>query len=314
MSKKIVYALVGPSCTFKSKIAIDLAKEFPFEIISADSRLIYRGMDIGTSKPTIKDRENVPHFMIDIIQPNDDYSVALYKRESEKVIKDIFNRGKIPLFVGGTGLYLNAVLLGLSIPEIKPDISFRRQLKNIPQEELYTRLNNLDPKACETIHKNDNFRTIRALEVIYKTNKLFSNLKSSHEPSFKIIWIGLTYKNKELHKEKIQRRTKHFCDNGFIKEVSKLVKTYGELDLFLNTIGYKEGIDYLKGLITKDELIEYTALHTRQYVKRQTTWFRANKKINWIYLDDISYKDALDKALSLVSDGSLANTSMVSMS
>ncbi|MBI3590389.1 MAG: tRNA (adenosine(37)-N6)-dimethylallyltransferase MiaA [Candidatus Melainabacteria bacterium] len=313
-NKKNIYAIVGPSCSYKSAIAIELAQKFPFEIISADSRLIYKGMDIGTSKPSKEERKGVAHYMLDLLEPGVDYSVGLYKKQSETLIDDIFSRSKIPLFVGGTGLYLNSALLGLSIPEVKPDVSFRRQLKEKPQEELYNRLCEIDPEAATIIHRNDNFRTIRALEVIYKTNKLFSKLKTLKEMSFNVNWIGLTYENRELHVEKIRSRSIAFCNNGLINEVSNLLDKYGELDLFQKTIGYSEVIDFLKNKIKLTEMVEKIVLHTRQLVKRQMTWFRANKKINWICLDDINYKEAFDSAFRLIEEGSFANTSIVSAS
>lgn len=294
--KEVIYTLVGPTCTFKSTLAIQLAKKYPFEIISADSRLVYKGMDVGTSKPTVKDRDAVKHYMIDLIEPNEDYSVALYKKEAENKINEIFSREKIPFLVGGTGLYLNSVLHGLSIPEVKPDKGFRDQLKDFTQEELYERLKNLDPKACEIIHKNDNFRTVRALEVIYKTNKLFSNLKTFRKLPFQVIWIGLTYEDKDLHTRGIKRRTEAFCKDGFIDEVKLLLKKYGELELFKRTIGYKDAIDYLANKINKEKMIENIALRTKQFAKRQMTWFRGNKDIHWIYLDKINF----DKTLSSV--------------
>ena len=313
-NKPVIYALMGPTCTFKSKIGIELAKKFPFEIVSADSRLVYRGMDIGTSKPTQEERNEVPHFMIDLIEPNAEYTVGLYKIECEKKINDIFSRDKTPLLVGGTGLYLNSVLLGLSIPEVKPDLSFRRQLKQFTQEEIYQNLKKLDSKAAETIHKNDNFRTIRALEVIYKTNKLFSKLKTLRELPFKVKWIGLTYRDRERHAEMIKDRAIYFCKNGLVEEVSSLVEKYGELELFKNTIGYKEIVDFLKGRIKLYDAIEKITLHTKQLVKKQMTWFRANKNINWIDLDDISYEDSLKRVFSLIEEGSLAKTSSLSIS
>lgn len=253
-------------------------------------------MDIGTSKPKTEERKNIPHYMIDLIEPNQDYSVALYKKEAESKINEIFSRNKIPLFVGGTGLYLNSVLLGLSIPEVKPDKSFREELKDMYQEDLYKRLKELDPKATETIHQNDNFRTIRALEIIYKTNKLFSNLKTIRELPFQVIWIGLTYEDRELHAKRIKRRTEAFCKDGFIDEVKSLLKKYGELELFKRTIGYKDAIDYLVNKINKEKMIENIAMRTKQYAKRQMTWFRANKDIHWIYLDNLNF----DKTLSSV--------------
>lgn len=306
--------MIGSTCTGKSAIGIDLANKLPFEIISADSRLVYKGMDIGTSKPTLNERKNIPHYMIDIVEPGADYSVALYKRETENIIKDIFKRDKIPLFVGGTGLYLNSVLLGLSIPEVKPDLSLRRQLRELSQEELYKKLAELDIDATKIIHKNDNFRTIRALEVIYKTNKLFSKLKTIRELPYEVCWIGLAYHDRKLHVEKIKSRTESFCSNGFIDEVKGLIEKYGEPDLFKNTIGYKEAIDYIKGRTDKNQMIEKITLSTKQFAKRQMTWFKANKKIKWICLDDLDYKSALDEVFNLIQDGSFAKTSSVSIS
>ena len=305
-NKNTIYALVGPTCTYKSKFAIELSQKYPLEIISCDSRLVYKNMDIGTSKPTVDERKGVPHYMIDLIEPGFDYSVGLYKKEAEKKIHEILSRKRIPFFVGGTGLYLNSVLLGLSIPEVKPDLSFRRQLKDFTQEELYKNLYDLDPQAAKIIHKNDNFRTIRALEVIYKTNKLFSALKKRREIPYKVIWIGLAYQDRDIHKERIRKRTKAFCDDGFINEVENLLGKYGELDLFKRTIGYSEAIEYLKNKITKDEMIEKITLHTKQFAKRQMTWFRSNKSIQWVYLDkgDVDLRDI----------GSFAKTSNVSMS
>lgn len=313
-SKQTVYAVVGPTCTYKSGIAIELAKKYPFEIISADSRLIYKEMDIGTSKPSSNELSEVTHHMINLAEPHESYSVGLYKKEAEEKINNIFASGKTPLFVGGTGLYLNSVLLGLSIPEVKPDLSFRRQLKEFTQEELYENLSKLDPKASEVIHKNDNFRTVRALEVIYKTNKLFSRLKAVKELPFRVVWIGLTYKDREIHTEKIRQRAEIFCKNGFIDEVKNLLEKYGELDLFKRTIGYGEVLEYLKNSFDKDKLVEKITLNTRRLVKRQTTWFRSNKQINWQYLDEKSYEDTLKSVFNFVEEGSLANTSSVSIS
>lgn len=307
-----VFAIVGPTCTYKSKLAIDLVKRFPFEIISADSRLVYKGMDIGTSKPSLDERKSIVHHMIDIVFPNEDYSVALYKKEAEEKIEEIFSRDKIPLCVGGTGLYLNSVLLGLSIPEVKPDLSLRRQLKDMTQEELYKRLGELDPVSTQKIHKNDNFRTVRALEVIYKTQGLFSSLKTLREPQYDVYWIGLMYKDRKLHEVKIRERTNQFCNNGFLDEVKTLLNKYGEIDLFKNTIGYREAIEHLKGRLSFNELVDNITLHTRQFVKRQSTWFKANKKIKWIYLDDLNYEDILEYALRDI--GSFAKTSSVSIS
>lgn len=313
--KKTIYAIVGPTCTYKSRLAIDLALKYPFfEIVSADSRLVYKEMNIGTSKPSFEDRKKVLHHMIDLVEPDFDYSVGLYKKEVEELLQKIISRGTVPLFVGGTGLYLNSVLVGLDIPGIKADLSLRRQLKEIPQEELYSRLEKLDQEATKIIHKNDNFRTIRALEVIYKTNKSFSELKKIKDLPFSVIWLGVAYKDRDLYVEKINERTKTFVNNGFLDEVKFLLSEYGELNLFKNTIGYKEAIDFLKNRINKSDMIEKITLATKQFVKRQMTWFRANKNIKWLYLDDLAYNDALSIVCKFIQEESFANTSKVSIS
>lgn len=313
-NQKTIFALVGPTCTFKTAIGVELAKKHSFEIISADSRLVYKGMDIGTSKPTQNEMSGVLHHMIDLVEPDNEYSVGLYKKQCEEIIHAKFKKEKTPLFVGGTGLYLNSILLGLSIPEVKPDLSFRRQLKDKSQEELYKRLNDLDPKACNFIHKNDNFRTLRALEVIYKTNKLFSELKIINKPPFEVVWLGLAYDDRDLHTKLIKKRAFSFCSNGLIDEVKSLLGKYGELDLFKRTIGYAEVIDFLKNKTKLEEMIEKIALHTRQFAKRQATWFRANKNIHWIYLDNLNYEEVLDRVFNFMQEGSFAKTSKVSRS
>lgn len=287
-NKNIVFALVGPTCTLKSDVALNISQKYPFEIISADSRLVYKEMDIGTSKPSVEERKQVSHHMIDVVNPNDGYTVALYKNEVEKLIDDIFQRGKLPLFVGGTGLYLDAVLSGFSIPKVEPDEDLRKNLKDTPQEELYEKLNKLDPKASEKIHENDNFRVVRALEVIYLTGGLFSEQKKKKDLPFNVEWIGLAYKDKKLHLERIKKRTEKFLKDGLIDETNSLLKKYGKLDLFKNTIGYKEAIDFLDGKISKEDMMEEIILNTKKYAKRQMTWFKANKEIKWVYVDDLA--------------------------
>lgn len=313
-SQQTIYALVGPTCTFKSALAIDLASKVPFEIISCDSRLVYKSMDIGTSKPLLIDQKKVPHYMIDVVEPSFNYSVALYKNGANLAIEDIFSRNKIPLVVGGSGLYLNSILSGLSIPSVKPDLDLRKELKKIPQHELYKKLIELDSPSCEVIDKNDNFRTIRALEVIYKTNKQFSSQKLLQKLPYKVFWIGLTYNDRKIHTEKIRDRAKGFCNNDFIDEVKYLVAKYGKLDLFKNTIGYKEAINFLSNKLNLDEMFNQITLHTKQFAKRQMTWFKANKNINWVYLDGLDYNCALANVFNLIEERSLAKTSIVSIS
>lgn len=288
-----VIAIVGPTASGKSDLAIKLAKELNGEIISADSRQIYKNMDIGTAKVP-KDKiynlssiyycSDIPHYLLDIKKPNQLYTVAQYKKDAINYIKAIWRRKKIPILVGGTGLYIKAVIDNLKIPNIKPDYKLRQQLTTELQNKglnyLYQKLIQLDPKAAAIIDPHNHRRIIRALEIIYKSNKLFSRQRKQGKKMFLTLKIGLC-PPKEVLKTKINQRVKKMIKNGLIQEVQKLIKDYPSSLAAFNTICYKEIISYLKKEISLEKAISLIKINTWQYAKRQLTWFKKDKEIQW---------------------------------
>lgn len=295
-----IFAIVGPSCTYKTGIGIRLAQEFPFEIISCDSRLIYKYMDIGTAKPSLEERKNIPHHLIDIVEPNEDFTVSQYKNLAKKIIDDIYTRNKIPLFVGGTGLYLDSIIAGLSIPMVEPDTALRKELETKDLADLHKMLEKIDNESAQRIHPNDRFRIIRAIEVTQKTGKKFSLQREIKEPSFDVEMIGLTFNDREKHSDLLKKRVEKMLKNGFIDEVKFLVNKYGKLELFKKTIGYAEVVRFLDGELTKEKLVDEITISTRQYTKRQRTWFKKHKDIIWINLDEKTFEDAYQESVSFL--------------
>ena len=271
-----VIAVVGPTASGKTEFAIDLAKKIGGEIISADSRLVYKGFDIGTAKPTKAEQRTIPHYMIDIVEPEIEYSVGTYVKEAKKIIADIQDRGKIPIVAGGTGLYINALLMNYDFPEAQPNYKLRKELKD--NDNIYEILSTLDAKTAETIDKNDRKRIIRAIEIIKATGEKISRNKKAKE--FDIEWIGKNFERKELY-ERINKRVDLMFENGLIEETSNLLKKHGRIPNLISTIGYQEIIEYLDGDLTLSEAIDKLKQNTRRYAKRQLTWFRKNHEINW---------------------------------
>ena len=271
-----VIAVVGATATGKTSYSIDLAKKIDGEIISADSRLVYKNFDIATAKPTIEERDGVPHHMIDIVEPFENYSVGLYVNDAKKCINDILSRGRTPIVVGGTGLYLNALLMNYDFPKVEPDIKLRKKLES--DETIYDKLVELDPDFACKVEKNDRKKIIRSLEVILLTGNKISNLKNEKE--FDVEWIGLNYPREELY-DRINSRVDLMVECGLIEETKQLLEKYGRIDNLLYTIGYQEIISYLDGELTFDDAIATLKQNTRRYAKRQLTWFRKNEDIQW---------------------------------
>ena len=280
-----VIAVVGATASGKTAYAIELAKNIGGEIISADSRLVYKGFDIGTAKPTMEDRDNIPHYMIDIVEPECDYSVGLYVKESKKIIKNILSRGKVPIVTGGTGLYINALLMNYDFPQAAPDYELRRALNK--RDDVYEILVELDEEAALGVDKNDKKKIIRAIEIIKSTGVKIS--KTKNEKEFDVEWIGLNFPRPELY-ERINRRVDSMIDNGLIEETKSLLNKHGRIPNLINTIGYKEIINYLDGELTLEEALNMLKQSTRRYAKRQLTWFRKNSEIHWN-----TYPDTLKK-------------------
>ncbi len=272
--------ILGPTASGKSDLAIKLAEKFNGEIISADSRQVYQEMDIGTAKIEIK-KVMIPHYLIDIIKPNQEFTLAQYKKLAVKIIKDIQKRGKLPFLVGGTGLYIQSVIDNLQIPKVKPDKKLRNKLEKLTNQELCQQLKKLDPLSDATIDHRNKRRLIRALEVCLITKKPFSKQRKKDKPLFDVCQIGIKSNKKTLEKRINQRVGKMF-EAGLIEEVKKLAQKYSPDLPSMSGIGYQEIIPYLQGEITLEQAKELIKQHSRQYARRQMSWFRRDKRIIWV--------------------------------
>ena len=282
--------ILGPTAVGKSEIAISLAQKISGEIVSADSMQLYQGMDIGTAKPSISEQKIVPHHLIDFLKPDEPSDVFAYAKQAEKVIKDIYRRKKFPILVGGSGLYIRALVDGLfenpKIDSEKKDI-IKEKLGNKSTESLYRELKKVDQEASRKIHAHDRRRIKRAMEVFYTTGIPISVLqrKKPAKP-FQTLLIGITRERKLLYQRINQRVDKIFA-RGFVDEVKALLeKGYAENLNSMQAIGYQETIAYLNGEGTLEETMELVKRNTRRYAKRQLSWFRQDKRIKWINLGD----------------------------
>jgi tRNA dimethylallyltransferase len=275
MSKKII-VILGPTASGKSELAIKLAKKFRGEVISADSRQIYRGMDIGTGKVTKEKMKNIPHHLLDIASPKRRFTVAQYRKLAIISINKIFKKGKIPIICGGTGFYVQALIDGITMPEVKPDPLLRLNLNKLKTEELFKRLKKLDSRRAKTIDKNNRRRLIRALEIVIKTKKPVPSFKKSSIP-YPVLMIGTRKKTED----KIVKRVNKIMRQGLEKEVKTLVKKCGWAQA-LQTIGYQEWKEYFEGKISRKQVRDLIILHTKQYAKRQLTWWKPDKRIRWV--------------------------------
>ncbi len=273
--------VLGPTASGKSDLAIKLAKRFNGEIVSADSRQIYQEMDIGTAKPTKGQAADIPHHLIGVVKPNQEFSLAQYKSLAVKTIKDIQKRGLLPFLVGGTGLYIQAVVDNLQIPQVKPNKKTRDRLEKLTNQQLFNRLNKLDPASAELIDQNNKRRLIRALEVCLLTEKPFSEQRKKGQPLFEIRQIGLKINKATLNK-KIDQRVEKMIKAGLVEEVKKLSEKYHFQLPAMSGIGYQEIGQYLQNKISLAEAKYLIKQRTRQYARRQLTWFKRDKRINWI--------------------------------
>jgi len=302
MIKKPVVVIVGPTASGKTKLSIEIAKLMDGEIVSADSMQIYRYMDIGTAKPTIYERQNIPHHMMDILDPAEQFSVAEYQKMAVDIISDIHKRQKLPIIVGGTGLYIKSLLYPMNFTDAYQDLEYRKQLQetaNIKgRDYLYQQLKMVDPSTASRLHPNDVRRVIRALEVYHITGKPMShysqNLKNM-DFRYNTAMIGLVMDRVKLY-ERTNKRVDIMIENGLLNEVKNLLdKGYSRDMISMQGLGYKEIIDYYQGNLSLEEAIYIIKRETRRYAKRQLTWFRAQKGIKWINIDEYSSEEDLVK-------------------
>ncbi|NJM70382.1 MAG: tRNA (adenosine(37)-N6)-dimethylallyltransferase MiaA [Scytonema sp. RU_4_4] len=279
MTKLIV--ICGATATGKSGLALDLATRLNSIILSADSRQVYREFNIGTAKPTEAEQKLVPHYLIDICDPTNTMTVADYQEQAQALIAHPPHPPHPPLlFVGGTGLYIRSITQGMKIPRVAPHKELRSQLESLGQRQLYAMLQQVDLIAAQKIHPNDLVRTLRALEVFYVTGCPISEQQGENPPNYQILQIGLDCDSAHLT-QRITQRTQKMITDGLVTEVEYLCKKYGTDLPLLNTLGYQEIKQYLAGDISLNEAKELTVLHTRQFAKRQRTWFRAYPQIEW---------------------------------
>ncbi len=287
-----ILVFCGPTGSGKTSLALSLAKRYSLEIISADSRQVYRQMDIGTAKATAAEQALAPHHMIDLIDPDDEFSVAEFVDRARPLIREITARGNLPCVVGGTGLYIRALLGGLAdLPNGDPVL--RAELHRREESEgagtLYRELQHIDPAAAEEIHPNNLIRIVRALEVYRLSGRRMSDLKAehrfSHQP-YRVLKFAPGFSRDALYR-RIDQRTLQMIDSGFVDEVRRLVDRYSFSLKSLQTLGYREVLRFLKKEVTAAEMVAEIQKHTRQYAKRQLTWFNKETDIIWV---DSSYK------------------------
>lgn len=279
-TKNKVIAIVGATASGKSAYAVDLAKKIDGEIISADSRLVYKDMNIGTAKPTKGEMQGIPHYMIDIVEPDFNYSAGLYKKDAKEKIYEILSRGKMPIIVGGTGLYFRVLLESYDLPELEPDYALREELLKLTYNQLFDILVDLDADAAYSVGNIDTKKLIRTIEIIKGTKKPLSKARGIADSEFEVEWIGLNYDRETLY-DRINRRVDLMMKNGLIEECENLLKKYGRLPNIVDTIGYREMILAIDGECSIDEAVKILKQNTRNYAKRQLTWFRKNPLINW---------------------------------
>lgn len=272
----------------KTKLAIELAKKVNGEIISCDSMQIYKSLNIGTAKPTKEEMQGIKHYLIDVVEPNQRFSVSNYKLIATEAIEEILSKNKMPIVVGGTGLYVDSLIYNINYYDVKIDEKYRNELEKIAKEDglekLYEIATKIDPEAMRKISKNDKKRIIRVLEIYKQTGKTKKELevesrKTEIKYNFKIFAINI---EREILYDRINKRVDEMINNGLIEEVREILKKYKEFPTAMQGLGYKETKEYIDGKITKEELINKVKLETRRYAKRQLTWFRKNKNIIWL--------------------------------
>jgi len=289
MNKKPkVIVICGPTASGKTGLSVKLAQRINGEIVSCDSMQIYQDMTIGTAKVTEEEMQGVPHHLIDFVSPNKRYSVAEFQKDAEKAICEIIQRGKIPIVVGGTGLYVDTLVYHIQYPEIEIDLAYRKELENLIQEqglqEAYQKAKEIDPQAIEKISSNDQKRIMRILEIYHQTGKTKTQLEiesRKEEPPYEYLVYAIDMDREKLY-DRINQRVDIMINQGLIEEVQNLLKKYEKFPTAMQGLGYKEVVAYLKGDMTKEEMIETLKQETRRYAKRQLTWFRKNKEIKWI--------------------------------
>lgn len=300
MKPKVV-VIVGPTASGKTAISIELAKKINGEIISSDSMQIYKDMDIGTAKVTKEEMQGIKHYLVDCVLPSQRYTVSDFKKTAEEAIEEILSKGKVPIVVGGTGLYVNSLIYGIEYQDMKFDEEYREKMMKKAEtpeglEQLWLEANNVDPEAMKIISKNDKKRIIRVLEIYKATGKTKTEqeiLSKSKEIKYDYKVFGITMDREKLY-ERINKRVDIMINQGLIEEVRNLLNKYDEFPTAMQGLGYKEVKEYFDGILTYEEMIDKIKQESRRYAKRQLTWFRANKATIWLNSGENTIKENID--------------------
>jgi tRNA dimethylallyltransferase len=288
-------ALVGPTASGKTRLALELAERLELEVVSADSRAVYRWMDIGTAKPTLAERRQVPHHLIDVVDPDEPYTLAHYQDQALAAISRIAGRGKLPLLVGGAGLYVSAVCDGLALPNVEPDAEFRAQMELLDWQTLRDKLRAVDPASAERIDPKNVRRVIRALEVSHVTGRPFSEWQKPVALSVNATLVGLRLERAELY-ARIDQRIDAWIASGFVEEVRSLVERgYAPTLPSMSGIGYREIARMLNGETDLADAVAQIKQATHQYAKRQMTWFGRDARIHWLDAARATASDVLER-------------------
>jgi len=294
--KPRIIVIIGSTATGKSALAVEIAKKISAEIISADSRQVYKGLNIGTGKITKKEMRGIPHHLLDVVSPKKTFTASDFKKEAGEVMEEILKRGRIPIIVGGTGFYIDTLLGNISLPEVAPNENLRQKLEKFPTEKLFEKLKKIDPGRAENIDRYNRPRLIRAIEVAQALDKVPKTTKTKH--LYDISYIGLTAENSAL-KERVDKRLTQRIKAGMIAEVRKLHKQ-GLSWKRMEELGleYRYLSRYLREKISKEEMAELLGREIYRYAKRQKTWFKRNKRIRWF---EAFNNDDLKNAIMLAS-------------
>lgn len=307
MQKAFIPIIAGPTASGKTSLSIELAKRLNGEIVSADSMQIYTSMDIATAKPDAEEMQGIPHHLIGIIEPGEEFSVAQYKLKATEAIEDILSRGKQPIVVGGTGLYIDTLMNNTEYLEYKKsDVRSTLEARNEREGtlSLLNELSSIDPETAEKLHVNDAKRIIRALEVYYSTGKTISEqreLSHLNESPYRWCLIGLNAEDRRYLYDRINLRVDIMLRNGLIEEAKEFFASQASRTA-VQAIGYKELRSYLDGEATLDDVIEKLKMETRRYAKRQLTWFRRYSEINWLMIDSCDGTELIDRAVALIEE------------
>ena len=288
MKPKVV-VIVGPTASGKTALSIELAKKIDGEIISSDSMQIYKDMDIGTAKVTKEEAEGIKHYLVDCVSPDERYTVSDFKRDAENAIKEILEKGKTPIVVGGTGLYVNSLIYGIEYQDMNFDEEYRNELMEKAESEeglkmLWDEANRIDPEAMTKISKNDKKRIVRVLEIYKATGKNKTEqeiLSRQNGVKYDYKVFGITMDREKLY-NRINLRVDIMIEKGLEAEVRNLLEKYNEFPTAMQGLGYKEVVEYFDGILTREEMIEKIKQESRRYAKRQLTWFRKNKETIWL--------------------------------